>query len=200
TAIISEQHYWCPSSVVDVRLRPDSPVVLSVNYLQPFKLIKQFTWTELNTYWAKIKRSELNFSAALQFPDFPNFERLNPSLRHWTISPKDPVDIALDIADYSTGVADVDFDDEDAKNACLEFRKNNRFIYLFDNLWKGSINIKQYTGIEDEQSFLKITMTEINQVDSLASAIAKVYVDHEKESDEMLKNNLKLFKEEHTRR
>ncbi|CAF1363146.1 unnamed protein product [Rotaria sordida] len=43
-------------------------------------------------------------------------------------------------------------------------------------------------------------MTEINQVDSLASAIAKVYVDHEKELDEMLKNNLKLLKEEHTRR
>ncbi|CAF3958837.1 unnamed protein product [Rotaria sordida] len=60
------------------------------------------------------------------------------------------IDIALDIADYSTGVADVDFDDEDAKNACLEFRKNNRFIYLSDNSWKGSINIKQYTGIEDE--------------------------------------------------
>ncbi|CAF5117377.1 unnamed protein product, partial [Rotaria sp. Silwood1] len=23
------EHYWCPSSVIDVRLRPDSPVVLS---------------------------------------------------------------------------------------------------------------------------------------------------------------------------
>ncbi|CAF3995474.1 unnamed protein product, partial [Rotaria sp. Silwood1] len=40
----------CPSSVIDVRLRPDSPVVLSVDYLQPFTLIKQFTWTELNTW------------------------------------------------------------------------------------------------------------------------------------------------------
>ncbi|CAF4030339.1 unnamed protein product, partial [Rotaria sordida] len=183
TAIISEQHYWCPSSVVDVRLRPDSPVVLSVNYLQPFKLIKQFTWTELNTYWAKIKRSELNFSAALQFPDFPNFERLNPSLRHWTISPKDPGMWYL----LSVHERLLPNESHQHDNWC-------------DNLWKGSINIKQYTGIEDEQSFLKITMTEINQVDSLASAIAKVYVDHEKESDEMLKNNLKLFKEEHTRR
>ncbi|CAF3809198.1 unnamed protein product [Rotaria sp. Silwood1] len=84
------EHYWCPSSVIDVRLRPDSPVVLSVDYLQPFTLIKQFTWTELNTYWAKTNLSKLNFSTALQFPDFPLFESLNPSLRQWTISPKDP--------------------------------------------------------------------------------------------------------------
>ncbi|CAF2647209.1 unnamed protein product, partial [Rotaria sp. Silwood2] len=78
------------------------------------------------------------------------------------------VDIKIDIADYSTGIAYVDFYDQHAKNACLEFQANNRFIYLSNNLWKGPINIKEYTGTEDEQSIFKITMTEPNQVDSLA--------------------------------
>ncbi|CAF1968152.1 unnamed protein product [Rotaria magnacalcarata] len=41
-------------------------------------------------YWTQSKLHKLNFTAALQFPDFPNFETLNSSLRHWTISPKDP--------------------------------------------------------------------------------------------------------------
>ncbi|CAF4456505.1 unnamed protein product [Rotaria sp. Silwood2] len=65
------------------------------------------------------------------------------------------VDIKIDIADYSTGIAYVDFYDQHAKNACLEFQANNRFIYLSNNLWKGPINIKEYTGTDDEQSIFK---------------------------------------------
>ncbi|CAF2018730.1 unnamed protein product, partial [Rotaria magnacalcarata] len=89
-SIIRKKNHWCPSSVVDIRLRPDSPVIVSADYLQPFTIVKQFTWEELDAYWTQSKLHKLNFTAALQFPDFPNFETLNSSLRHWTISPKDP--------------------------------------------------------------------------------------------------------------
>lgn len=88
--IIHKNSYWCPSSTIDVRLRPDSPVILSVDHLQPFTIVKQFTWKELFNYWSKKKLPPLNFSTASQFSGFPAFLQLNASLRHWTISPKDP--------------------------------------------------------------------------------------------------------------
>ncbi|CAF3164087.1 unnamed protein product [Rotaria sp. Silwood2] len=114
------------------------------------------------------------------------------------------VEIPLDIADYSFGVAFVAFEDSEIKEKLLDLQRQDHYIFLRSELWNGPLIIKPYPFLnsytEEEEEKLEILMATNDSVHQLAQKIGNIYVTNEQQLNEQLKQKLDDYKTENIKK